>query len=178
MRFPLGDTVGGLYGTMVTGGYYSGFDIFGPSNSSETSGAWPAANRAILIPVEIAVPRLVKQLAWLNGATASGNVDVGIYDLAGNRIVSGGGVAQTGTQTLQVSNIADTLLLPGVYFMALAMDGTTGTARRINTISSTWLTVGGIRQASTAYPLPSTVTLAAPASAFVPLVCLAFQATL
>lgn len=177
MRFPAGDPVGGLYGTMVTGGFYSGFDILGPSNSIENTAVWPSANRAIFLPVEIAVPRLVKQLAWLNGAAVSGNVDAGIYDLAGNRIVSVGGVAQTGTTTIQIADITDTMLRPGVYFLALVLDNTTGAIRRINTIGTNFMRVGGIQQASTAYPLPSTVTLANPASAYVPLMALAFQAT-
>jgi hypothetical protein len=54
----------------------------------------------------------------LNGATASGNMDVGIYDYAGTRLVSSGSTAQSGTSAFQDFDITDTLLGPGIFYLA------------------------------------------------------------
>lgn len=68
------------------------------------------------------------QLLFYVGATSSGNIDVGIYDSQQNRIVSAGSTAMSATiNTVQEINIADTVLSPGEYFLAVACDNTTGT---------------------------------------------------
>lgn len=155
-------------GVIFVSHFAAAFDLLGGIPSSQGSAVWPSANRAILVPFEIGSPRIVTQMAWRNGAAVSGNVDAGIYDLLGNRIVAVGGVAQASTSTQQAGDLTDTVLRPGVYLMALVLDNTTGTIPRWAVPTANIMGVHGIRQADTAYPLPSTITIADPSAAFVP----------
>lgn len=85
------------------------------------------ANQAVFVPVPIQKPFRVAQLFCRNGATLSGNIDMGIYDDQKNRLVSIGPVAQAGISLLQVFDITDTLLLPGMYYLACAWTSATAT---------------------------------------------------
>lgn len=138
--------------------------------------AFPAANRAIYIPFTKDRIDTVKQMFWENGAVA-GTTDVGIYDVYGNRLVSSG--ATTNAGTIQVVNITDTELPPGVYYMAiLASTVTTQTywsaAVNLNTLRACGLQ----QQAVGAATLPNPATFAAVASAYLPFVGISFQATM
>ena len=119
--------------------------------------AWQAANRAVLQPFEITTAYLVEGFGWANAGTVSGNVDAGIYTLDGVRLMSTGSVAQTGTGTTQIAAITPTLLMPGTYYLALAMDNTTGIIA-----SQTWnqsdAHMVGVCNVASAFPLPSTLT--------------------
>jgi len=61
-----------------------------------------------------------------NGATVSGNFDIGIYDDQQNLIAHSGSTAQAGTTQWQVVAVS-AAFDPGVYYMALAFDNTTAT---------------------------------------------------
>jgi hypothetical protein len=66
-----------------------------------------------------------------------------------------------------VCNLTDTLLGQGLYYAALAANGTN------NYVASTpgnvaMVKVLGVRQASTAYTLPATITFETAASAYIP----------
>lgn len=123
------------------------------------SATYPSANLAIFYPVRVTRAFTVAQLFVLNGATVSGNIDVGIYDSAGTRLVSSGSTAQSGTNAVQAFNIADTLLAAGWYYLAVAMDNITGTLQR-NTAGSFVMTASlGIGQQASAFPLPATATI-------------------
>lgn len=144
-----------------------GQDIAANATTAAASGTYPSANRAILIPFDITEDITITQLWAYNGATASGNIDVGIYDDAFGRVVSSGTTAQAGTNVLQVFNITDTPLTAGQYYFAVAMDNTTGTLFR-QTVSAENMRTMGCFQMASAFVLPSTVTPAAVASAFMP----------
>ena len=133
------------------------------------SAAWASANAAVFVPFRIGAPMIVQKLAWANGATLGGNVDIGIYDEAGTRIVSSGSIAQSGTNNLQEADITDTYLLPGLYFLAVACNSGTATLL-IFTAASTQVPrmVGVLAQAS-AFPLPAVASLGTVSSAQVPL---------
>lgn len=135
---------------------------------SGASGAWPAANRALYVPVSIANPFVIEFFWTYNGSTASGNRDIGIYDYAGNRLQNTGSVAQSGTSTIQTHSVTATEYPPGVYFLAIVHSDATGTYFRI-TQSLNGLRMCGVRQealGSTA--LPSTFTGSLPASSYLP----------
>jgi hypothetical protein len=136
----------------------------GPS----TSGAYPASNRALYIPFRLTRPFTVKTLFAVNGATASGNIDVGVYDSAGTRLVSSGSTAQAGTNAIQEFDVADTLLGVGQFYLALAMDNTTGTLFRV-ALSHLFLIPQGVAQQAAAFPLPATATFAQYASTYLPM---------
>jgi len=144
----------------------------GTAMTGAASATYPAANRALYIPVTLAVPTLVVKLASYNGATVSGNIDVGIYDRVGTRLVSAGSTAQAGASAWQEFDITDTLLGPGCFFLAVAMDNTTGTLFRVLGGQARYLTAHGMAQQATAFPLPATATFAAPAVAVVPMIML------
>lgn len=141
--------------------------IFAISNSSNL--AWPAANDAIFVPLALSRPILAKRLYIANGSVASGNLDLGIYTFDGARIVSAGSTAQSGTTAIQFLDITDTYLSPGRYYLAAAMNGTTGAMRRFNyaVIRQQML---GVYKMATAFPLPATATFATPTASAIPLI--------
>lgn len=145
--------------------------------ASGGSTVWPVANLAIFVPFALATPLTIAQLFTANGATVSGNIDVGVYTLDGTRIVSAGSTAHAGTNTLQTYNIADTLLPAGDYYLAIAMNNTTGTLSA-HALAAIHLNRLGIAQMATAFPLPATATLAQMASAYLPLFGLTTRTTI
>ncbi len=150
----------------INGSWHSAFSI-----AAGASSTWPVANTAIYIPFYTPVEITVVKIAWFNGATASGNLDVGIYDAVGSRLVSSGSTAQSGTSTDQAADIADTTLPQGRYYMAMSMNGTTATINRVQpTIMGAQAM--GIRGQTSAFALPSPATFGAPANNFLPLMWL------
>ena len=145
-----------------------GFANNGAAETTCGGATWPANNDAIFVPVRVTERCLVKVLFAFNGGTASGNIDVGIYTPDGIRIVSVGGVAQSGTSAPQNFDITDTVLDVGDFLIALALSSTVGTVFRTATGLEFVKGLGCYKVAS-AYPLPATVTLATPDAAYVPL---------
>jgi hypothetical protein len=127
---------------------------------SLSAAAWPASNRAYYVPVSIFSTVTVVKMFVINGGTASGNIDVGIYDAGGARLVSIGSTAQSGTSAIQEFNITDTTLNPGLYYLACAMDNTTGTLEVWNPAAGIIHAFGICEQAS-AFALPSSATFGA-----------------
>lgn len=135
--------------------------------AAPAGGAFPASNDAIFVPLYLSQVVTVTRMFCVNSSTASGSVDVGLYTEAGARIVSAGGAAQSGTNVLQFFNITDTTLGPGRYYMAIAMDNTTGTLFRTNPSTAHQQKYGLAKMAS-AFPLPATVTFATVTAAYIP----------
>lgn len=131
--------------------------LIAPLNALAT---WPTANLAILYPIRIAYPTVITRMFWQNGATVSGNVDIGIYDSQGNRIVSSGSTAQAGVSVIQSVDTTDVTLQKGIYYIAMACDNTTATFRRLTSGTATRLRAAGVLNNTTAFPLPSSLTLA------------------
>jgi len=128
---------------------------------SVTSGGSTGANIAIYLPVIVRSPCTVYQMGWGNGTAVSGNVDAGIYDKYGNRLVSAGSTAQAGTSTMQTVDVTDTPLQPALYYLALVLDNGTGLIMRpLFAAAQNLRSVGALQQGS-AFPLPSTATFAA-----------------
>lgn len=123
--------------------------------------AWGTANTAVYVPIVIGVATTVHQLAWINGATVAGNVDVGIYARAGNRLVSSGSTAQSGVSVPQVVDIANTALAPAQYFLAMVADDATATyVRGGGSSSSPLCRASGMAMQASAFPLPATANFA------------------
>lgn len=149
--------------TSMTGTQLANFSAIG-------SGTWPTANLAIFIPFRITAPMTAKLLWVANGATASGNIDLGIYDVAGTRIINKGSTAQSGTSAIQTLDITDTQIGPGVFYLAMAMDNTTGTTARYVPTAVTLCAFIGAAQMASAFALPATATFAAASNAYVPII--------
>lgn len=138
---------------------------------------WVVANKAYFIPISIFAPITIKKMFVENGTTVSGNIDVGIYDAGGVKKVSIGSTAQAGVSAIQEFDITDTLLNPGLYYLAGAMDNTTGIVQRAGPSSAVLRTFGVFEQTS-AFPLPSTATFALLSSSFFPYVFATQKATI
>ena len=99
---------------------------------SAGSVAWTVANAGYFYPFRLTARATVYQLLFFVGGTSSGNIDMAIYDSQKNRIVSAGSTAMSATvNTVQELNITDTVLAPGDYFLAVAVDNETGTGFKI-----------------------------------------------
>jgi hypothetical protein len=150
---------------------YSILSVGGQAGGSFNVGsaAWVAANTAIFIPFRLSSAMLMKLLFVYNGSSVSGNIDVGIYAKDGTKLVSSGSTAQAGTSAFQTFDIADTLIGPGVFYLAAVMDNGTGHTTRL----TPGVAIGrllGAAQMATAFPLPATATLAALTASYWPLV--------
>lgn len=132
----------------------------GGNASPGAAAAWPASNTALFVPFLVLAPCLIVKMASFNGGTVSGNIDVGIYDERGTKLVSSGSTAQAGTNAWQSFDITDTLLGVGRFYLATAIDNTTGTLFRATVASAVLLSTTGVCQMASAFPLPATVTLA------------------
>lgn len=171
--------------THVEDGYpaiiYTGTTMAGESlamtgASPNVSAVWPSANLAIFIPFVIYRPSIAYHLSLHNGAAVSGNVDMGIYDERGNRLVSKGSTAQAGTTTIQPFDITDTLLMPASYYVGLALDNGVGTVERSAT-QAVQQRVCGMQQMAAAFVLPATATFAALTNAYTPAVAVHLVST-
>lgn len=141
--------------------------------ASCSSTTYPAANTALYFPFWLASPIVAVQLWAFNGATASGNIDLGLYAADGTRLVSIGSTAQATTSDLQSFDITDTELGPGLFYLAVAMDNTTGTLFRANMSAALGRSIGAFEQTS-AFALPATATFATfTPTGFVPVIGLA-----
>ncbi len=148
------------------------YGMGGGNVTNVTSNTFPTANLAILIPFQLPESTQVAQLFWHNGAAVSGNVDMGIYTADGRRLVSTGSTAQAGTSTHQAVDITDTILGPGLFYMAIALDNTTGTLFSGALGSAVGAKVLGMAQMASAFPLPTSVTFASIGQDYIPLMAL------
>ena len=151
----------------------SGAPIPHTSIANVGDGAWPTANKAIYIPFRVYEKFTAKRIVLRNGVTLSGNVDVGIYNSAGTRLVSSGSVAQAGVSADQIFDITDTDLVAGLHYMAVALDNTTGQLSRANSFqtgpTNFWL---GVHEQATAFALPATATFADGTLSYLPIMIL------
>lgn len=144
-----------------------------------SAAAWPAANLAIYIPFRVAGIAIATKIFWYNGATVGTNsVDVGIYDAQGNKLVSSGSTLTAGVSSLQSADITDTTLRRGLYFMAMAVNGTTDTFSRASSVDVRHLRGVAMYQQATAFNLPTTAVFAAVTNAYLPHVFITQQVTI
>lgn len=126
------------------------------------SATWPAANKAYFYPFTLPVRVQVSKFFFFNGGTISGNIDIGIYDSQGNKLVSTGAVAQAGANAIQAIDCTDTYIGPGEYYLAASCSSGTATGRQL-VITGATDELGGMQtgltyQLTAAHPLPATAT--------------------
>lgn len=119
-----------------------------------TSAVWHNANSTIYTPVLVQRKRTVKRLYAFNGAAVSGNCSIALYSssaqydgspperygyvalqLPYTRLTASGSVAQAGTNVWQAFDVADVVLAPGLYWLAYALDNTTGAVMRLASVA-------------------------------------------
>lgn len=145
--------------------------LLGLNTTAIASTAWPSANYAAFVPIRLSRPYTAYKMVVGAGATAAGNFDVGLYDRYGNRLVSSGATAK-GASTEHVLDITDTRIGPGLYYMALAADGTNNyvsiTPSGTAPVPLQKTRAYGVLGMAAAYTLPDPATFAAAAFAQVP----------
>jgi hypothetical protein len=129
-----------------------------PHKDNGAAGAWPSANLAIYVPIIVLSRILVRKLWFAAGTTATGNVDMALYDLTGTAVVSATNAAKSASQVEQVFDVTDTTVGPGCYYIALASDSATDTFMRLAPAAPNAAAYGVLTESS-AYPLPSTATM-------------------
>jgi hypothetical protein len=111
----------------------------------------------------VTVQRILVQI----GGTSSGNLDVGIYDESGNKKVSAGTTAMGTANQVQSITLTATVLAPGRYYLAIAVDNTT--AVLYNTTGVFNRQAGVKEQTLAALPLPTTAAFSESATrAYIP----------
>lgn len=148
---------------------------FGPHSSCQagfvgnapSTAVYISANRAVCFPFRLSSPAIITLGFVMNGTSVSGNIDIGIYDPSGTRIVSKGTTPQAGTSAIQTLDLTDTLLGAGLYYGAFAMDNITGHVFR-TAPSTVLMKTLGFAQVAASFVLPATMTLATVTSGYLP----------
>lgn len=135
------------------------------------STAYPSANLAYYVPFVLRRKITVSSMSCINGATAAGNVDMGIYSFDGARITHTGNTAQAGTTVIQQISLSGGAVTigPGIYYMALVESSTSATFAMWTGLSATTLKACGMYQQATASPLPASATFATQAQTVLPM---------
>lgn len=149
--------------------------MMGSGGAFSNNVAWPAANRAILIPFTTDTDATVTAFTWYNGSAVSGNVDAGIYNTAGTLMCQAGSTAQSGTSATQTKTLGTPYdLVAGEYYLALCLDNATGRLQYAATATEYTLRSAGMCQAVASVALPASVTLAALTSNVLPFIVVTF----
>lgn len=135
------------------GGSRTNYNVVGGSPD-----VWPAANLIIYVPIVVKQMVLVKKIWFGAGGTGTGNIDLGIYNRAGTRLVSSGTIAHGTGNNEKVVDITDLPLKPDLYYMALQGSNNTDTMYREN-LAGPAPAAGGVRdEAAGGFGLPATAT--------------------
>lgn len=153
-----------------------GIQLAAASASFAVSNGWPVTSIGLFVPVEILYPTTVAKMLLNNGTIVAGSVDVGVYDPSGVRQVSYGSTPQSGTSAIQVFDITDTLLKPGLYYMGVAHNNT-GSFAGFSAAQAVDLAPLGIFTMPSAFPLPAQATFQIYTGTFVPLVSMTPRVT-
>lgn len=130
---------------------------------------WPSANRAIYWPFYLRSYAVFSKFWVCHGSPVTGNIDMGVFAEDGTKLVSTGSTAAAGsTFTIQDIDVTDFALSMGMYYF-----GISSSSASTNLYCATWVTtvnmrIMGFAQEASALPLPSTMTPANPASAYIP----------
>lgn len=131
---------------------------------------WPTTKKPIGVPFYLNVPRTVYKLGWRNGSgTMTDSFDLGVYDAAWNRKVAGGGTARSGASAWQWVDTADTLLIPGKYWLVAANLGVTAnnsSAYSAVGSAAAWAFATIFDSTTDSYPLPDPLSALTAAATF------------
>jgi len=94
---------------------------------SSTGSAWGTQYRAIYVPIRVTAACVVLKLGYLSAATGTGDMDLGLYNSAGARLVSTGTITKDNSSAVVGVDITDTTISPGLYYLALNNASTTDT---------------------------------------------------
>jgi hypothetical protein len=128
-------------------------------NSGSLGGAaWPTANLIIYVPVRLKIAVLARKLFYSSQTVGTGNIDIGVYNRAGSRLVNSGSTAKSTTNALVFVDTTDTRLKPDLYYVALQSSNNTDTFNRTPP-AAPYLAYLGVRsEAAGGFGLPATAT--------------------
>jgi hypothetical protein len=130
--------------------------------------AW-TSGLGVFVPLYLPWPYPVKRCFWVNGNTAAGNVDFGIFGANGYaKVFSTGNVAQAGTFVPQYVTPTAFTLPPGVYLMGISTSST-GALFFLTASAFDKLRFAGIMQQSAVNPLPAILSPTVISSKGIPL---------
>lgn len=147
--------------SMFTYGW--GFVDESVSASDPASAAPETGGLAVYYPVQIPKVCVARRLWWANGATTTGGatIEVGIYQsaqfLPATKLVSGSATQGTASQ-VQFVDITDSVLTPGLIWLAIMASTTTNTTLFRATVGNAAYEAPFRFQQSSANPLPSSAT--------------------
>lgn len=154
----------------------------------KTTGLWAStnvttANRAFYVPVIVPEGCTARKVFYVTGGTTTGaaNVDMGIYNTSGTRLVSTGSTAynQNNNNTFTVIDIADTALTAGLYYLAFVISSVSNVHIRRIDLGVMGQASAGVLAESSALPLPSTATWVIPTTdQLVPLIGILVQSSI
>lgn len=147
----------------VTVGQYGAASFLSTIGSASVpvSTAYSAtANRVKAIAFRLARPMTVRLAYWMNGATVSGNVILGVYDQTGIKLAETASTAQATINVIQSASIGPILLQPGAYYLATIFSDTVGTIFRTGSLTvEECRSLSLHRQTEGGFALPATLTI-------------------
>lgn len=128
------------------------------SSWSFASQAWGTANLARYTPLSIPVRFTVARFMLPNQNT-TGNVDVGLYDNSGKRLLSTGTIARANAGAVQYAGVTDQSFPPGNYYLGMVCSSATANAMASSSNSLVNSRIAGLlEEALGSTVLPTTMT--------------------
>ncbi len=151
------------------GANFSAADGDGFIDTLSTTLSW-VANLALYLPFVLYAPFRVQRFSFAV-VTATCNVDVGVYTIDGELLSSIGGVASTHNTRPQFANASTpgTLLNAGAYYLGVACSSSTISSIVGSAPTAGQMAVMGVKEQTTAYPLPAAATFSQTTRALYPL---------
>lgn len=128
-----------------------------PQNPVSSILIWPTANLAIYSPVLVLSRVVVKSLWYANGSVGTGNYDIGLFDRSGTALLRKGSTAKGTTAEETVWDCTDTLIGPGLYYLALSCSNNSDSFAGVS-VAAPFAAALGVYTESAAVPLPATAT--------------------
>ena len=142
--------------------------VFSAGGNTSATG-WQTANRAIYMPVIVYKPLTIDTF-FVSNSGASGNFDVGLF-LPDQTVIATTGSTGQSANVFQKVTVTAFNITPRVYYFGVSMDNTTGGMTFFSSIGTVAILDGlGIKQQSTAFPLPSPAVFATITDTRIPLV--------
>ena len=129
---------------------------FGMTGNGSSGGAI-ANNDAFYMPIDVMGDMTITKIS-LYIQTSSGNIDVGLYNSSGTKLVSSGSTSRPGTGVRTIT-VASTDISAGQHYLAIAADNTTfkwGQTTGADTMATRMM-----QRETSDFPLPSSFTVGA-----------------
>lgn len=130
--------------------------FFGMTGNGSSGGAI-ANNDAFYMPIDVMGDMTITKISFYI-QTSSGNLDVGLYNSSGTKLVSSGSTSSPGTG-VRTFTVASTDISAGQHYLALAVDNTTfkwGQTTGADTMATRMM-----QRETSDFPLPSSFTVGA-----------------